>query len=368
MAITATASSNGSANVTSSTVTLPASVAAGDLLIILLASDLLTAPAFTFPAGWTKLADVADSAHTGTVAYAIAAGGETTVAVTHTTERTNQIAWRIPAAEWHGTTVPEIATIVTGNSSTPNPGSLTPSWGSAATMWLAACTWDDSAAPTLSTYPTNYTDAQANSVGGSSAARVAGAWRTLTATSEDPGAFGLSGAETWQAWTIAVRPPVAGNVTATPGVASLALTALTPTVTASDNKVATPGVASLTISPQAPSVSVGFNVVPGVASLTLTALTPTVTASDNQTATIGVASLSLSPMVPIVTASDNQIATPGVASLSLTTFAPTVTAAAFVLGDATATVVEFHVATASVGGSESTASFSLLHEASASVS
>lgn len=211
MAITAATSNNASANTTSSTVTLPASVAAGDLLVVLLASDLLTAPAFTFPAGWTKLADVADTAHTGCIAYAIAAGGETSIAVTHTTERTNQIAWRIPAAEWHGTTVPEIGTIATGNSSVPNPTGVTPSWGSAATLWLAACAWDDSTLPTLTSYPTNYTDAQANSVAGSSAARVAGAWRTLTATSEDPGNFVLTGKETWQAWTVAVRPPVTGS-------------------------------------------------------------------------------------------------------------------------------------------------------------
>lgn len=211
MAITVATSSN-STNTASSTVTLPASVAAGDLIIAVIAGDS-GAAAFTWPSPWVELDDQADSAtaHVASIAYLIASGGETSVSVTHTSERTNQIAWRIPAAEWHGTTPPENTTAAKGSSINPLSSALTPSWGSAATMWFSICTWDDSTTPTLSTYPTNYSTAQANNVASSSAARCAGAERTATTATETPGSFALTGTETWIAWTIGVRPPVSGN-------------------------------------------------------------------------------------------------------------------------------------------------------------
>lgn len=145
---------------------------------------------------------------------------------------------------------------------------------------------------------------------------------------------------------------------ATPGVGSLTLTGLAPTVTASNHKLATPGVGSLSLTGLAPTVSVAsagssYSGTPGVGSLTLTGLAPSALAP--RLVTPGVGALLISDEVslpPTVTATAHRLvvpgagqliindagptpptvltprlATPGVRSLSLTGFAPTVTAA-----------------------------------------
>lgn len=135
-----------------------------------------------------------------------------------------------------------------------------------------------------------------------------------------------------------------------PGVASLVLTAQTPTVTATNNIAVTPGTASLvtstfsigvavsnsssitpgtaslTLTPQTPSVAATANVsvTPGTASLTTSIFTPSVSFTANVSATPGTASLTLTRMTPTVVGTDNRTATPNTASLSLTTFTPTV--------------------------------------------
>lgn len=191
-----------------SNVALPANIATGDLIIATIAADV-GAGAMTWPAPWVKLAERIDTAHVMSVGYLIAVGGETTVGVTHSNERSNHLAWRVTG--WHGTTPPEVSSLANATSNAPNSGALTPSWGADDTLWMSLATWDDSAAPTVSTYPANYTDGQGTNVTASSAGRVAGAARALNAASEDPGAFGLSGSETWAAFTVAIRPAAAGG-------------------------------------------------------------------------------------------------------------------------------------------------------------
>src|SRR5689334_378665 len=113
-------------NGTTSNVTLPASIAAGDLIVAVIGADS-GAGAMTWPAPWVKLAERLDTAHVMSVGYLVASGGETSVAVTHTTERSNHLAWRITG--WHGTTPPEVSALANGNSNAPNSGAVTPSWG-----------------------------------------------------------------------------------------------------------------------------------------------------------------------------------------------------------------------------------------------
>lgn len=386
------ATSTRSSNATTTVVTFDAAASAGDLILVFHGSDS-GAGANTYPAGWVELVDAAGSGFQASIAYLIATGGETSVTVTHTSERANAIAVRISG--WHGTTAPEVSTAATGSSTQPNPGSLTPSWGADDTLWIAAAFADDSATPfPITAWPTNYASNQTQGSTAASAADVAIATRNLNAASEDPGAFTMTATETWSAYTVAVRPAAAGGggspVTVTPGVASLALSALAPTVSVSDNKVVTPGLASLTLSAQTPtvtatanktatpgvasltltaltpSVNVGLNIVPGVASLSLTALTPTVTATANKTITPGVASLALTALTPTVTASDHKTVTIGLATLVLTAFTPVVTAGStpVVPGTATCAITLLHTATATVGLS-ATATASLSQPASA---
>lgn len=110
--------------------------------------------------------------------------------------------------------------------------------------------------------------------------------------------------------------------TATPGVASLATSLKTPSVTI--NNIVRPGVASLVTSLKTPKVTVDNIVRPGVASLVTSLKTPSVIV--NKTVIPGTASLVLSPFAPDVSiASNSTTVTPGTASLALTAFAPTVT-------------------------------------------
>lgn len=139
-----------------------------------------------------------------------------------------------------------------------------------------------------------------------------------------PGAFSL-------AYTAATPTVTASDhKTATPGPFSLTYTAAVPTVTASDNKVATPGAFSLAYTPAVPTVSVSDNkvVTPGAFSLAFTPAAPTVATTANTVVTPGAFSLAFTPAVPTVTASDHKIVEPGAFSLAFTPAAPTVTVGA----------------------------------------
>lgn len=132
-----------------------------------------------------------------------------------------------------------------------------------------------------------------------------------------------------------------GNISVTPGVASLTLTPFTPTVSATDNKLVTPGLATLTLTPFAPTVTVeagGVTVTPGTASLTLTPFAPAVTVGVRVIP--GVAALILTPFAPQVTATENVSVTPGTASLTLTPFTPSVTVGARVTPGVAALALE----------------------------
>ncbi len=110
-------------------------------------------------------------------------------------------------------------------------------------------------------------------------------------------------------------------ITAVPGLATLSLTPLTPTV--STPRLCTPGVVALTTTPFVPTISTPRLCTPGVSALSLTPLTPTVSATANLVCTPGLVALSLTPLVPSVVLP--VLTTPGVASLALSAFAPTVT-------------------------------------------
>jgi hypothetical protein len=205
------ASSSETSDTTSHVVTLPASIAAGDLIIAFVGLDECPATA-TWPSPWVEIVDVcASSTPASFIAYLIASGGETTVTVTSSAaERSEHLSIRISAATWHGVTGPQVTT-VTGNSANPNSPSLTPSWGAEDTLWITTFAVDDPATvfPVVA-FPTNYgSNNLSNGTGDNSTAGVALATRNLNAATEDPGAFTIQSADDWVASTIAVRPAVA---------------------------------------------------------------------------------------------------------------------------------------------------------------
>lgn len=114
----------------------------------------------------------------------------------------------------------------------------------------------------------------------------------------------------------------------TPGIATLTLTAQTPTVAVTNNyAITTASPTALTLTPQTPTVASTDNKAITLASptaLTLTPQTPTVTVSANQTVTPDIATLTTTAHIIGVAVSDNQALTPGAGSLTLTALTPTV--------------------------------------------
>lgn len=194
--VEATNTGNGSSG-TSYAVPLPAGIAAGDLLVIIVGVNATAT--LTTPSGWTQLANAFSGTQRLAVYYKIASGSEgSTVSVTASASAswaTN--SYRI--SNYQGT--PEAGTPATGSSTAPNPPSLSPSWGSAKTLWIAAAA--NNGAASFSGTPANY----GNQITGSaSLVKTTSVRRELEASSDDSGAFTLSSSNVWVAHTIAIRP------------------------------------------------------------------------------------------------------------------------------------------------------------------
>ena len=187
---------------------MPATVNAGDLLIVLFTND--GSATVTTPAGWSLLASTANgSAVRLSVYYKIAAGTEGGTTVNFVTSAAEQAAAQVyRITDWHGTTPPEISAAATGTSTAPNPASLNPAgWDVADTLWLAVAGQDRGDQSGTTAYPASYTDGiSILSSDGTGSCRTHSARRVLAVASENPGAFTIPVSEEWVAFTIAVRP------------------------------------------------------------------------------------------------------------------------------------------------------------------
>ena len=191
---TNTSSEEGS---TTQTVSLPAALAAGDLLIIDLV--LSSGPTVTTPSGWTELFKVISSGQITIASYWKNSdggeGGSVAVTVGRSVEG-GHTSYRISG--WQGT--PEAAT----NASDADPPNLTPSWGSAENLWIALCGWHTETTD-ITAPPSNYSNLlTANSSGDRS--NIGTAERILAASSENPGTFTGAANEYPRSATIAVQP------------------------------------------------------------------------------------------------------------------------------------------------------------------
>lgn len=181
------------------TVNLPAGINAGDLLLVFFCAD--GNPTITFPAGWTPLFQTAYGAKFGCWRR-VADGGEgaTINVTTSSSERSAHTSYRVTG--YSGT--PEVGTTTVGDSTAPNPSSLTTTWAVDDTLWLAACGYDSYG--TMSAYPTNYTNGRNDHIWDSNGCGVGTARRNRNIRTEDPGAFTLSQAQPWVANVVAIAP------------------------------------------------------------------------------------------------------------------------------------------------------------------
>jgi len=193
------------------TCNLPASVAAGDLLLVAINGDgAINGPdAYAWPGSWVDLVDTDQGTVVMGIGYLIASGGETTVAVTINSGTADQLvchAYRIQG--WHGTTVPEANSQTAAAIETPDGGaSLNPAnWDVESTLWFVFLGLNGAA--TIDAYPANYT---ANGVyepcNPQTSCGIASSYREVSAASEDPGTWDLSSAtNATVAAVVAVRP------------------------------------------------------------------------------------------------------------------------------------------------------------------
>lgn len=190
-----------------SSVALPSSYVAGDLLLLFVALQAGSNRTLSTPAGWSVLFDVAqtsDSLRRFTCFYKTASGGEgSTVSIT-ASGSSEWVSHAYAVTNWQGT--PEAVSIVQAdqqNTTTPDPPSLTPSWGagSASLLITLACHQN---AVTLTSYPTNYTTNGITQVI-STVLRMSSSYRIATVASEDPGVFTIGSTARGYVETVAVR-------------------------------------------------------------------------------------------------------------------------------------------------------------------
>ena len=210
----------------SHSVTMPATVAAGGLLVMIagvLNASGTTIPTITTPTGWTLVGSTTQSTSIGGVTAiktstfvkdaAGTEGGTTVALVTDVATKAIAHTYYVAPDEWSGTAGDiEAASANNGATTTPNPPALTPSGGEKDYLWLTACFCGDDAL-TVTAAPASYTGLADTTIGGAnSGCEMGSAKQALTASSENPGTFTLSGSDASLAVTIAIPPPAAAGI------------------------------------------------------------------------------------------------------------------------------------------------------------
>ena len=130
-----TATSVEASATTSHTVSLPASIVSGEVLVVWFSVEHSSDSTVAWPGGWTELDETFNVEFEGAVAYRIATGseGSTITVTTGQSQKSGHIAYRISG---NTSNAPEID--VSNAFANPDPPSNTPSWGAKDTLWLAA--------------------------------------------------------------------------------------------------------------------------------------------------------------------------------------------------------------------------------------
>lgn len=214
-AIVTTGTTNGTTASATPALNLPSGIQQNDLLLGFF--RVAVAGAIGWPTGWTELVDASpDGADDQlSIAWKRAEGTESgTISLTCTSGKFAGIIYRISGAADPHVRAPETSTVATGTSPTePNATTVTPTGGSKDYLFV---TWYsmEGEQTGITAYPANYTHGQSGFVnsgtGGAVTSNVtmAAAGRQLTASSEDAGAWDVTGTlDDWSAYTVAVHPP-----------------------------------------------------------------------------------------------------------------------------------------------------------------
>ncbi len=171
-------------------ISLPASIAAGDYLVAAYSCYGGRPSTTTWPAGWTKVANLdGDGTWMWECAWKLADGtesGSITVSSPVETTQNGACSLRITGA---GAVYTALGTFSSSNGS-PDPPNVAPGVGSVDMLVIALAAASSTSNP--SSYPSGYSNGQTGGPG-SGIAAASTAEKSLTGSSEDPGAFTWSG-------------------------------------------------------------------------------------------------------------------------------------------------------------------------------
>jgi len=199
----------------SHSVSLPASIASGDLIIVQLASSENTGVTYS-STGYTSIGTAGSlGANVSDHWFYRYADGSEGASVTFTSSGNSRAVhrtWRITGHD--SGTAPEHAGAQNGGGgNAPDPPSLSPSWGAEDSLWLVGAAVHGRRDVTAA--PTNYTDLFDDTSGTSGDAAtdvtLGAAERFLNASSDNPGTFtsDAPSGRHWAASTVAIRPAAA---------------------------------------------------------------------------------------------------------------------------------------------------------------
>lgn len=194
---------------TSHTVTMPSGVVSGDLIISIISVD--ETPTITWPAGWTRLAELQNTTLTGTMsaAYRQADGteGASITVTTSSAQESTHVTYRILGAQDVAIQPPEAA-IATGTPAPVRPCPiLTPTGGTKTYLWIAAVGLN-TITPILNfqgTVPPNYGNTLLVNPTSDGWAEMSSD-RSSRAASESPGNYTGPSSPGWVTITIGVHP------------------------------------------------------------------------------------------------------------------------------------------------------------------
>lgn len=195
-------------DVTNHAVNMPASVTAGDLLLVVITTD--GNAAVTTPTGWNELWNTTTGTALRAGGYAkIAVGNEGGTTVNFVTTSIEQAAAQVYQIQnWYGT-LDGLAvgnSVISASDTTANPPALSPNWGTADTLWIPVV--HTSTGRTITSGPTGYSNLISTRSGDTTASgQIASARLSKNTASEDPGVFTFSSTGvTSVAQTIAIAP------------------------------------------------------------------------------------------------------------------------------------------------------------------
>lgn len=202
----------GSGAAASLSVQMPASVDAGDLLLMHACNG--ESRTFTTPSGWTSMGSIASSGTMRSIIYyKVATGSEGGSTVTLTpsgTARMAALVSRIQSGTFDLLTPCERASPATGGGSQPNSPSFSPSWGSSSILWFSSVAGNYASPPhtvTVWPYPDGRTTVNPALGDGVSIVMMRSCNDVISASTEDPTVWAMgSSVNLWVAETIAVKP------------------------------------------------------------------------------------------------------------------------------------------------------------------